>query len=461
MRSIALTVLILSACRQPAFEVRATVNDSAATVVELRWSTEQEGRSWVEFGTSEEYGLSSPPSSVAGTEHHVPLYGLPPLSEVHYRAVTEIDGEQLVVTGQTETLGLPARLPDVTVTNHAPELLSDEPYMMGLMVGSMSAIFVVDREGNVVWYRELQSSVIEGAPVFGDVQFALDGNDLIYNRFTANIDDPDDLNAIFRVSLLGEILDSRAVPLHHHAFTQLGEGRYAYLAADVREYQLPEAEKPEPIVGDAIVIVEPDGSSREVFNTWDDWDGEVSVSDSAVPFFGDIPDWTHGNGLFHYPEDDSFLMSAGYARVVLEIDGETGEVLRSFGDGADIPVAEGSPPFNFHHDAHWLDNGHLLMTSRYLPDEQDPSDTVIIGVEYDLDGGELHEVWSYGKDQGIESIAEGQARRLANGNTMINWGFSGICREVTPEGELVWEMEASFGAAMVRVRPITSFYEGY
>ncbi len=50
---------------------------------------------------------------------------------------------------------------------------------------------------------------------------------------------------------------------------------------------------------------------------------------------------------------------------------------------------------------------------------------------------------------------------MANGNTMVNWGFTGICREVTPEGELAWEIQAAFGAALVRMRPVTSFYEGY
>lgn len=459
--SLVATALVLSACRSPSFEVQATVNETTATVVELSWTTGTPGVSWVEFGTTEDYGMETPPSSEPATDHHVPLFGLPPLSTVYYRAVTEIDGEQVAVSGETANLGLPSAMPDVTVNVHDPGMVSSEPYMMGLLVGTSSGIFVVDREGNMVWYRELESSVGVGAPVFGDVQFALDYNDLVYNRFTADIDDPSDYNAIIRVALTGELIDERPAPLHHHAFTQMGDGRYGYVAADVREYELPDSTEPEDVVGDAIVVLDEDGSTLEVFNTWDDWDGEVSVSQLAVPFYGNIPDWTHGNGLFYYPEDDTFLLSAGYAMAVLEIDGTTGQVVRDFGLDADVEVAPGSPQFNFQHDAHWTDTDQMLMTSRWVPDQGHPQDTVIIAVEYAIEDGQLEEIWSYGKDAGIDSIAEGQARHMANGNTMVNWGFSGICREVTPEGEVAWELEAGFGAAMVRVRPMTSFYEGY
>jgi len=461
VRSVVLAALLFPACRISPINVEATINETTATVVELSWTTTDPGISWVEYGTTEDYGMQTPPTAEASTDHHIPLYGLPPLSPVFYRVVTEIDGKQSVATGETETLGIPAEVPDLQVNINDAALTSSEPYMMGLLVGTMSAIFVLDREGNMVWYRELGSSIGEGTAVFGDVQFALDGNDIVYNRFSADIDDPNELNTIFRVALTGEIVDERAVPGHHHAFAQMGDGRYGYVAADVRDFQLPSGTKPEPVVGDAIIVVEPDGSTEEVFNTWDDWNAPVEVSEWAVPFYGNIPDWTHGNGLAYYDDDETFLLSAGYVKAVLEVDRNGGEVLRHFGLGGDVTVAPGSPDFVFQHDAHWLESGNMMMTSRYVPDTQHPTDTVIIGVEYALDGSQLVENWSYGKDAGIDSIAEGQARRMANGNTMINWGFSGICREVTPEGEVAWEMEAGMGAAMVRVRPMTSFYEGY
>ncbi len=451
---------LLTGCRAPGLEVTASLNDTTVTVVELDWSTEQPGTSWVEYGTTEEYELRTP-TFAASSDHHIALYGLPPLSTVFYRAVTEVDGREHWATGELWTENIPASFPDIEVTVHEPSLLSSEPYMMGLLVGISSAIFVVNRQGQVVWYRELEPFVGPKPPVYGEIEFALDGNDLVFNQFTADLDDPDGLNAIFRVALTGDIVDVRSTPLAHHAFVQLGDGRYAYLAADVRPYQLPGATEPEDIVGDAIVIVERDGTTTPAFSTWD-WSLPETVAAPGISFYSGMSDWTHANGLAWYPEDGTFLLSAGYSDAVLEIDADSGQVSRHFGSAGDVDIAAGSTSFFFQHDPHWTEDGTLLMTSAYFEgeDQGEYEDWVFIAVEYGVEGDQLDELWSYGKDQGLGSVAEGQARRLANGNTMVNWGFSGICREVTPEGEVAWELAASAGAGMVHVKPMTSFYEG-
>ena len=55
--------------------------------------------------------------------------------------------------------------------------------------------------------------------------------------------------------------------------------------------------------------------------------------------------------------------------------------------------------------------------------------------------GELTEIWSYG--EGIDEYAyySGEAYRLANGNTLLNYGTGGEIREVDPEGETVWSLQ--------------------
>ncbi len=182
--SLLAILTLVSACRGSAFSVEATVNSETRTVVELNWTTRSPGVSWVEYGPTADYGMSTPVSAAAATDHHVPLFGLPPLSPVYYRAVTELDdGGVLEAYGETETEGVPADLPDLVVNVWDPELGSTEPYMMGLLVGIESAIVVLDREGTVVWYRMLGSSTGPGAAYFGDVQTAVDGDGLVYNRF--------------------------------------------------------------------------------------------------------------------------------------------------------------------------------------------------------------------------------------------------------------------------------------
>ena len=53
-------------------------------------------------------------------------------------------------------------------------------------------------------------------------------------------------------------------------------------------------------------------------------------------------------------------------------------------------------------------------------------------------------MWSDTEEQGGVSRL-GQARRLKNGNTLITYGGGGVVREVTPEGEPVWELSTPLG----------------
>jgi hypothetical protein len=53
----------------------------------------------------------------------------------------------------------------------------------------------------------------------------------------------------------------------------------------------------------------------------------------------------------------------------------------------------------------------------------------------------LRQVWAYGEDQGIEGKYAGEAHRLENGNTLHNFGTGARMREITPDGDLVWDVK--------------------
>ena len=71
-------------------------------------------------------------------------------------------------------------------------------------------------------------------------------------------------------------------------------------------------------------------------------------------------------------------------------------------------------------------------------------------LEYEVDDEQqsLREIWTYGGHRGLEVIVMGQGERLANGNTFVNWGSAGVLSEVSPEGELLWELSFSAGAIL-------------
>ena len=63
--------------------------------------------------------------------------------------------------------------------------------------------------------------------------------------------------------------------------------------------------------------------------------------------------------------------------------------------------------------------------------------------EYTLDeeNQTLVEIWSYGDEVPHYAIYAGEALRLDNGNTLINYGSEGALREVTHELRTAWQVD--------------------
>lgn len=447
-------VLVGSACR-PGEDpvVEAWVDEEVANVIHLEWTTAEPGVSYVEYGTTQDYGMITPTTSRANTNHALELYGLPALSDVYYRVVTETDQGTVEATGVTGTNSLPSSIPDLDLTAADDDRLSPEKYVLLVTMGSPGSLLVLDREGNRVWYHEL-TSVTDDSPLFySDVFFAEDGNDILYNVYS--LDSDDGRSEIRRVSLSGDQESAVETAQGHHAFTEKPDGTIAYLAADMRSWQMGTMGEPVDIVGDAIVEVDSDGDSRTVFSTWD-WSDPILTENWDTGYYTEGADWTHGNNLEYRASTDSYLLSLGFVELVLEIDAQTGEVLHEFGAYGENPVSRDSTPFYFQHDANWTPDDHLMVFSA----SEDDTYSTALEYEFDEDSGELVEVWSSGSQDDLHSYAEGQARRLENGNTLVNYSTTGILQEVTPEGDVVWEVQADLGSTILGATFFEDFYAG-
>jgi hypothetical protein len=89
------------------------------------------------------------------------------------------------------------------------------------------------------------------------------------------------------------------------------------------------------------------------------------------------------------------------------------------------------------------------------------TDDETVAVEYAVDDtlGQLREVWSEGDAEGFRALVQGYAVGLENGNRLVNWGSVGLVREVTRDGEVVWEARCpsgEFGSTL----PFSDFYGG-
>jgi len=138
---------------------------------------------------------------------------------------------------------------------------------------------------------------------------------------------------------------------------------------------------------------------------------------------------------------------------VAEVDVATGTVRHAWGTYGDDPFDP--PAFDMQHAPNWTMDGTLLV-STHVPD----ADRQQRDREFVLDdaSGRLTEVWSYG--EGVDEYATyaGEAFRLENGNTLINYGSGGNIREVTADGRVAWS--ATFEGRLVGHTSLLAGLEG-
>jgi len=456
-RSTLFALLLFTGCTPGSYEVLAVVKEQVATVVELSWTTDEPGSSWVEFGIDDQDALSTPSLAEPSLDHVHTLLGLPPYREVWYRAVTEFEGDVVTVEGRVTTGGLPAELPELTVTVHQPELIASERYLLGTMLGEgegTSGVYALDRDGNWLWYQQDPPGSIP-------LEITATDGGFVYNRFG---DDPAvDDSMLRRVSFDGATEEDIATPLGHHAFASFPDGSLAWIAIDPRDWWSDEEQAELPVVGDAVVLRTPDGEQRTLFSTWD-W-----VEPERTPMWDDAfypqgADWTHGNGLHYDPERELLVLSLRNVNTVLDLalDDARGEAwpLRQYGIEGDARFVEEDQLFEasreeaFHmqHDPTFTADGTLLLTTVLEARTQVAEYTI------EQDAQKLRLTRTHGGEEELFASAMGMARELPNGNWLVSFGTSGLVQEVTPQGEVAWELQASAGCALGDVQLFDAFY---
>jgi len=184
-------------------------------------------------------------------------------------------------------------------------------------------------------------------------------------------------------------------------------------------------------------------------------------------------DWTHANALDYHPEYDQIIFSSNYLSEVYVIDHSTtpfesmGHAGGRYGKGGDFLYRWGNPA-NYgrgseqdrklfaQHDVQWIrpglqGAGNILIFNNG-DDKLQPYSTVVeFTPAMNADGSyNLPEQGPFGPDtlaweyepepaeQFFSWFISG-AQRLPNGNTFVNHGAGGKLREVTREGDIVWE----------------------
>jgi len=396
------------------------------TVVRVLWTLQESAETWVEFGEIPDCtGRETPVQTDSSGE--VLLLGLPPVTDSCFVVHAERDGNVESSERQTfRTENVPAALEPMEI-----EQLDTEAYQDGFWVGSNpsspSLAYVVDRNGDFVWWYEGKKDSL-----IPQVSVAPDGAGFYFNEF--NRDFAVDESQVVLMGFDGVVKEEYATPNGHHSYTWLPDGSLAYLAIDVRE-----TEEYGPVVGDAVMV--DDGSGPvPIYSTWDDEHIVLEPHDQwEVGFYPQGVDWTHANYLSFSEERNSFTISYANVEAVIEIDADTGEHLRSIGQLGTHSVEEGL--LGRPHAAEWTDEGTLMLFSTPKPGRQS------MGMElgFDDDEASTELLWSYGEGLNYYTLIMGAVRRLEGGNTLMNFGSKGIIEELDADEQVVWRAYTATG----------------
>lgn len=417
-------------------EEKGEATASLATVMTVTWETSEPGSSVVEWGYDESYVYQTLEATDSVTEHRVVVAGMAPGRRVYWRARSEVAGGTW--TSEGHIVDIPegyATLSPVTLDQSAPGFTRG--FRLIPVSGHPSGVILVDDGGEEVW----AVAVAEGLTPM-QAWLDHDGTHVLY--LIEDTRRTEDVGGIVRISL--DQSEVEYYPLHyaHHGFLQMADGAFLYLATDPREVD------GVAIAGDALMRVDADGlNPTMLYSTWDQFTPDVAAlqKDGGI-YYPDWLDWTHANAINWRPDGTLLLSLHNISTIVnLELgEGDAPATVRwtMVGAGNDAGTdgdfdyqGAFSDLFDRQHHPVATDAGILVFDNgANVPGEYSEA------VEYAVDEAArtFTPVWDFEWGQAVQVPFDGDVQRLASGNTLIDWGSASYVTEVTPAGEIVWQI---------------------
>ncbi len=419
----------------PASGLSADVEGTIGTLVTARWEQHEACDGHVAYRFDDEDWLTSPDLRWEPGAAERLVLGVPYATELELRL--ELDCEQGPWTSAgvtTQTDPLPEGLPHAGLLTEVEGAWDPSwPYILTSIDSREDAArpddtwtIIVDRAGRTVWALPTPSFRITMSP-----RVAVDDASLLIDLDSFwGIFDGGAASQVMRVDLLGNELGRYDTPGLHHPFTELDDGSIAWAAVGG--------------MTETIEVLDPAGEQRTLWSCY----GFHQQVGSILPCAANTLNWSAARG--------SYLISFYSTDTVVEVDAADGATLRWFGQ---LPGSYAFDPldsaFYWQHGAVFTEQGSLLLSTL----NGEPGDeTLVREYELDDDAQVLRQVWTFGEGQGVYGDEMGEAWRLPNGNTMHNSGTAQRLREITPEGQVVWDLGWSRGSFIGRSVGIQDLY---
>ncbi len=393
------------------------------SLIYVRWDQPVPATARVEFRRADtEDWLETPVQELESGQAEFLLLGIPYDTEFVFRVVIDRGAGEHILEEQSGSTGpLPDNLPLPTVQISDPAqyepsgayLMSSVNLNIGGWVGGLFWKFIIDRDGNVVWAHQTSDYLWTTY-----MMPSRDGQDILWDQYTFwALWDNGDRSLVHRMKIDGTVTHTYETPGGHHAYAELPDQSIIWGAAVDWSTEI-------------VRRVDLDGTSTTV---WDcrDFHDELGVKEGCM------------SNTINYDEDsDSFLISFYTTNTVVDIDLSSGETIRWFGTHLDgYGFDPDTSAFAWQHGAHWLEPNRLLLSTHRTDVDEKELETVCREYVVDDDTQTLTNVWSFGEGEGLHAHTAGEAWRLDNGNTLHNYGSWGVIREVTPKGEIAWEVD--------------------
>ncbi|MHC4957467.1 MAG: aryl-sulfate sulfotransferase [Planctomycetota bacterium] len=335
-------------------------------------------------------------------------------------------------------IALPEWMPDLTLVRRVPGHTAgyrlfnlfdlgepDDP-----RGGQVPAIILVDDEGSVVWwYRHHTTGSLQDARVLPN------GN--LMTNYLSDRDAQGRFGEGYALEITWEgqvVWQSRPDVRVHHEAGPGPDGDYLYLKWTYREID------GRTIEGDGLEIADPETGA--VLWQWDMFDHFVfedwpTPETETVNWSGHGQDWSHSNAAVWDPGRSVIWMSSRHFDAVFAVAYPSGDVVTILGRNG----LGGQGLFSHQHAPEVQADGSLLIWDN--GNGAEPPRSRVVQLAFDEQAGTVEEVFEWRDTPDLFDTAVGDADRLPNGNILATAGVSGRMMEITPAGEIVWELKLS------------------
>jgi hypothetical protein len=234
-----------------------------------------------------------------------------------------------------------------------------------------------------------------------------------------------------------------------HECILLPDGHYFLIALDYRTVNMsqivPGGQTNATVIGNH--VQELDENDNVVFE-WRSWDN-FNIADAVYEnLTNSTIDYVHMNSIA-IDYDSNIVVSSRHLSEVTKINRKTGEVMWRFGgENNQFTLVDDIYGISYQHDARPVPGKPDQYTIFDNGNARSPNFSRVVEFKIDTAAMTATKVWEYRHSPDYSTHWMGNAQRLANGNTFVDWADNPLPKafEVTPSGEIVYQ--ANFQQSM-------------